>query len=383
MNGGRPVFVPASRHVSGAGSETRSDFVRSPRRRGARPPSVRTSTRVSQLFLLLGSLLVACAPPGEGEMREPTQITVPSGASFQQVTDTLVARDVIAHPTLFRVVARVRGHDRQVRAGLYAIPPGDGWLAILDRLVEGRVVTLPVTIPEGWTLRQISGRLAQVAEVDAEEFQALLEKEGAHEVWEVPGPGLEGYLFPDTYHFTPGSSPETIVATMTRRYRSLWTAERRARAEELGFSEQEIMTLASIVQAEARGESEMPRIASVFHNRLRIGYLLQADPTVQYALGERRSRLLYRDIDSVADHPYNTYTRGGLPPGPIGAAGEAAIEATLYPDSSDYLYFVARPNGTHIFTRTLEEHNRARVEARRLWDRLEADRRRDSEQNSS
>lgn len=342
---------------------------------GRHPPV----NRVSRLALVLGSLLVACGSPGESEMQESIQITVPSGASFQQVTDTLVARDIVGHPTLFRIVARVRGHDRQVRAGLYAIPPGDGWFAILDRLVEGRVVTLPVTIPEGWTLRQISGRLAQVSEMDTEEFHSLLEKEGAHEVWEVPGPGLEGYLFPDTYHFTPGSSLETIVGTMTRRYRSLWTPERRARAEELGFTEQEIMTLASIVQAEARGESEMPRIASVFHNRLRIGYLLQADPTVQYALGERRSRLLYQDIDSVADHPYNTYTRGGLPPGPIGAAGEAAIDATLHPDTSDYLYFVARPNGTHIFTRTLEEHNRARVEARRMWDGLEAERSRDSE----
>ncbi len=335
------------------------------------------------LPLLLVGILAACGPQEEEEMGEPTRITVPSGASFQQVTDTLVARDIVSRPTLFRVVARVRRYDRQIRAGVYAIPPGEGWFALLDRLVEGRVLTVPVTIPEGWTLRQIAARLAVVAELDEEELRSLLEAQEAHGEWDVPGPGLEGYLFPDTYHLSPGSSPETIIGTMTRRYRSMWTPERRARAEELGFSEQEIMTLASIVQAEARGESEMPRIASVFHNRLRIGYLLQADPTVQYALGERRSRLFYRDIDSVADHPYNTYTRGGLPPGPIGAAGEAALDATLHPETSDYLYFVARPDGTHIFTRTLQEHNRARVEARRMWDRLEMERRRESENSSS
>jgi UPF0755 protein len=332
--------------------------------------------------MLVLALAPACGGTGDGT-GEPTRITVPSGASFQQVTDTLVARNLVGNPTLFRAVARVRGNDRQIRAGLYAIPPGEGWFGILDRLVEGRVVTVPMTIPEGWTLRQIAGRVAIVSGTPPEEVLAILEAEDAHETWDVPGPGLEGYLFPDTYLLTPGTSPESVVRTMTARYRSLWTLERRARAEELGFTEREIMTLASIVQAEARGNTEMPRIAAVFHNRLRIGYLLQADPTVQYALGERRSRLLYRDIDSVADHPYNTYARPGLPPGPIGAPGEAALDATLHPEDHDFLYFVARPDGTHIFTRTLEEHNRARVEARRLWDRLEADRRREGDNGAT
>ncbi len=331
---------------------------------------------------LVLTLVPACGGTGDGS-GEPTRITVPPGASFQQVTDTLVARNLVGNPTLFRAVARVRGNDRQIRAGLYAIPPGEGWFGILDRLVEGRVVTVPMTIPEGWTLRQIAGRVATVSGTPPEEVLAVLQTEDAHETWDVPGPGLEGYLFPDTYLLTPGTSTESVVRTMTARYRSLWTPERRARAEELGFTEREIMTLASIVQAEARGNTEMPRIAAVFHNRLRIGYLLQADPTVQYALGERRSRLLYRDIDSVADHPYNTYARPGLPPGPIGAAGEAALDATLHPEDHDFLYFVARPDGTHIFTRTLEEHNRARVEARRLWDRLEADRRREGDNGAT
>lgn len=137
------------------------------------------------------------------------------------------------------------------------------------------------------------------------------------------------------------------------------------------MSEREVMTLASIVQAEARQNEEMPTIAGVFHNRLDIGLPLQADPTVQYALGERRARLLYSDIDSVADHPYNTYTRQGLPPGPIGAAGEGALEAALNPADVDYLYFVARPDGSHIFTRTLQEHNQARIRARREWERMD------------
>jgi UPF0755 protein len=124
------------------------------------------------------------------------------------------------------------------------------------------------------------------------------------------------------------------------------------------------MTLASIIQAEARRVEEMPTISAVYHNRLRLGYRLQADPTVLYALGGRRERLLFAAIDSVADNPYNTYTQRGLPPGPIAAAGEAAIHAALYPADESYLYFVARPDGSHIFTRSLEEHNRAREVAR-------------------
>lgn len=348
------------------------------------PPGTRDVPHRAHLlgvFFALG-LLAGCGGSGAepGDLAEPSsaigidepvRFTVPQGAGFRQVTDTLVARNLVKYPLLFRIYARSRGDDGRVRAGPYAVPPGTGWSDLLDDLVAGRVETRPVTIPEGWTLRQIAGRLGAFIGVEADDVMAHLEAEGADARYEVPGPGLEGYLFPDTYRFAPGVDLEVVVRAMVNQYRQLWTPEREARARELAMSEREMMTLASIVQAEARHVSEMPRISAVFHNRLRIGYLLQADPTVQYALGERRSRLLYRDIDAVADNPYNTYTNAGLPPGPIGAAGEAALEATLWPEASDYLYFVARPDGSHIFTRTLVEHNRARVEARRQWDALE------------
>jgi UPF0755 protein len=322
---------------------------------------------VAVLFLLQATLFTG----GAGE-RPPVQFTVPPGASFAEVVDTLTAREVVGTPTLFRLLARVRGNDRTVRAGVYEVPTGIRWVPLLDRLVEGRVLTLPITIPEGLTLTEISHRIAAFTGGDEGEIAEHLHAADAG-VWGVPGPGLEGYLFPDTYRFTPGTPVEEIVRVMTARYGAVWTEERRQRAAELGMTEQEVMTLASIVQGEARRVHEMPRISGVFHNRLRIGYLLQADPTVQYALSERRSRLLYADIDSVADHPYNTYTQPGLPPGPIGAPGEAAIDAALHPEEHDFLYFVARPDGTHIFTSSLEEHNRARVEARSAWDALPQD----------
>jgi UPF0755 protein len=305
------------------------------------------------------------APP------DPVDFTVPSGAAFGQVVDTLVARDLVDHPRLFRAFARARGHDRAVRSGRYRVPGDVGWNALLGTLVEGRVLTEAVTIPEGFTLRQIAPRLAAITLLEPDELERRLAAEGLEERLGVPGPGLEGYLFPDTYQFASGVPLDGVLRAMVARYHAIWTPDRVARREELGMTERELMTLASIVQAEARRNEEMPTISAVFHNRLRIGYLLQADPTVQYALGDRRSRLLYADIDAVADDPYNTYTHRGLPPGPIGAAGERAVDATLHPADVDYLYFVARPDGTHIFTRSLVEHNRARVEARRQWDELE------------
>lgn len=324
----------------------------------------------SLLIVLSNALGCAGTDPDQGE---PVEFTVPSGASFTEVTDTLVARGMVGQPTLFRGYARVRGADRDVRSGRYRVPRGTGWGALLDQLTEGRVMTVEMTIPEGFTLRQMAPRLAEVTGLDEADVESLTAREDAAEELDVPGPTLEGYLFPDTYRFAPGVSLDTVLRVMVDRYRDHWTPERRERARELDLSEREVMTLASIVQAEARLDEEMPTISAVFHNRLRIGYLLQADPTVQYALGERRSRLLYDDIDSVAEDPYNTYTQAGLPPGPIGAAGDLAMEAALHPADVDYLYFVARPDGSHVFTRSLEEHNRARVQSRREWDRLERD----------
>jgi UPF0755 protein len=327
----------------------------------------------ASLITLTVILVAGCTGHPDASATDEITFHVPPGASFAQVTDTLHARGLVGAPKLFRAFARIRGYDRSVRAGQYQVPAAIRWAPLLDRLVEGRVVTVVLTIPEGFTLRQMAPRIGAVTERDPEEVEDLLLALGEQNgVWDVPGPGLEGYLFPDTYHLAPGVSIETVIRTMVERYHRLWTDERRARAEELGMSEREVMTLASIVQGEARGDSEMPVISGVFHNRMRIGYPLQADPTVQYALGERRSRLLYADIDSVANHPYNTYTHMGLPPGPIGAAGEAALDAALNPADVDYLYFVARPDGTHIFTRTLEEHNRARVEARQLQREAES-----------
>lgn len=320
----------------------------------------------------LGPLLALGCGPGTPDARAPVSFTIPAGSSFDQVIDTLTTRGLITFPLGFEVAARLRGDDREIRAGSYRVPDDIGWLPLLDHLVVGRVVTVPLTIPEGFTLRQIAPRVAELTGVPVREVERRLEDPDAAGQWSVPGPTLEGYLFPETYRFAPEVPVDRVVHAMVEGHRRFWTAERLARATELGLSRREITTLASIIQGEARRIEEMPTISGVFHNRLRLGYLLQADPTVQYALGGRRDPLLYSDIDSVANHPYNTYTQPGLPPGPIGTPGEAALIAALQPADVEFLYFVARPDGSHTFTRSLVEHNRARIEAQREWDALDS-----------
>lgn len=318
--------------------------------------------KAASVALSLGLLtLGACRATEHGTER----LTIPEGATLQATADTLAAHDVIRWPGLFSLYARIRGQDERIKAGTYELPRGAGWSEALDALVSGRVVTVPVTIPEGWTLTQIAEKLASLVAVSADSVRQRLTDTTLAESLDVPGPTLEGYLFPDTYRFAEGVPLTAVIEEMVQHYRGVWTPTRRAVLDSMGWTEREIITLASIVQAEARWEDEMPTIAAVYHNRLSRGMRLQADPTVQYALEARKSRLLYADIDAVADHPYNTYTHAGLPPGPIGSPGLAAIEAALHPVDAPYLYFVARDDGRHEFSRTLREHNRAVQELRR------------------
>lgn len=307
------------------------------------------------------AVLFTVAPPAPGP---PLRIVVPEGATLGQVVDSLATRGVVRGSALFELYARARGTARQIKAGRYAIPAPSSWASVVRRLTRGEVLTEPMTVPEGFTLAQIAPRIARVSGVSGVSVAAVLASEELVAELGVPGPGLEGYLFPDTYLFASGVPVERVVAAMVKRYQEVWTPERRARLDDVGLTEHEAVTLASIVQAEARYVEEMPQIAGVYHNRLELGWLLQADPTVLYALGGYRERLLFAAIDSVADNPYNTYAFAGLPPGPIGSPGEAAIEAALSP-TGDYLYFVAWPDGTHVFTRSLAEHNQAVDAARR------------------
>lgn len=318
--------------------------------------------RVRPVAAVLVVAAAACTGAGSGE---PVRVRVPAGASFSVVADSLSAHGIIRQPRLFRLYARVTGEASRIKPGTYAFRAGAGWKTVIDDLVAGRVLTERLVIPEGFDVDDIAPRIAALSGADADSVRALLLDSAYAAQRDVPGPTLEGYLYPATYTLPVDAPVDAVVDALVAEYRGVWTEERRAAARQRGMTEREVVTLASIVEKEARRAEEMPLIAAVYQNRLRIGMPLQADPTVQYALGVHRERLLYASIDSVADHPYNTYRRRGLPPGAIGSPSVRAIDAVLAPDSVDFLYFVARPDGSHVFTRSLDEHNRARAQIRR------------------
>ena len=209
----------------------------------------------------------------------PTEVIVPPGATLSQVADSLSARGIIRGRALFELYARARRADRKIKAGRYELATSSSWASTLRRITRGEVATEPLTIPEGFTLAQMAPRIAEATEVSLDSVEALLADPELGSDLGVPGPGVEGYLFPDTYLFASGVAVSAVLEAMVERYRAVWTPERRIRLEELGMTEQEIVTLASIVQAEARHLEEMPRISGVYHNRLELGWLLEADPT--------------------------------------------------------------------------------------------------------
>ena len=310
------------------------------------------------LVVAAGLALMAIRPAGE-----PVTVEIPAGSTLPQVAQILEDHGVVGNARLFHLYVRARRADRKLKAGTYQLETGSSMRSALRRITRGEVVTVALAIPEGFAIWQMAPRIGAITSIPASVVKDSLLSESLADEMDVPGPTLEGYLFPDTYLFAEGVPLDAVAETMVERYREVWTPERRALLEASGLDEREAVTLASIIQAEARHVEEMPRISGVYHNRLREGWLLQADPTVLYALGGYRARLLYAAIDSVEDNPYNTYAHGGLPPGPIGSPGELAIDAALSPEEHDFMFFVARPDGSHVFTRSLAEHNSAKAEA--------------------
>lgn len=309
---------------------------------------------------LCAPLLAVLAACGGDPHGAPIRFTVPPGTGLSAVADTLASRDVINQPLVFRLYAQVRGEASSIKPGIYEVQAGTAWDQILEKLVEGDIVRESLVIPEGWTAAQIAQRVATVTQTSSDSVTALLMDSVVADSLGVPGPTLEGYLYPATYLLPVGISARQAIEAMVERYQRVWTPELRALADSAGLNEREVVTLASIVEKEAKRWGERDTISAVYRNRLRIGMPLQADPTVQYALGSHQHRLLYSHIEDVADDPYNTYTHAGLPPGPIASPSEGSIRAVLQPADVEYLYFVARPDGSHEFNRSLVEHNRAK-----------------------
>ena len=310
-------------------------------------------------MVVLTATLFACTAAGPAG--EPVRITVPPGSTFRQVTDTLVAHDLVGSRFWFTLLARVRRSDRAAKAGVYDLPPGASAWALLTAIERGRVAMVRFTAPEGLTLADLADLAETRLGVSRDSVVAAAKDRTRVSQLAPDAPSLEGYLLPETYQLPVPVTATSLVQAMVDEFQRQWHPAWDLRLDSLKLTRTQILALASIVEGEARHDDERTIIAAVYRNRLRLGMALQADPTVQYAIqlstGERKPRLYFKDYDFPS--PYNTYLYPGLPPGPVNSPGLRSIEAALYPADVPWLYFVARPDGHHVFSRTLVEHNRA------------------------
>lgn len=288
---------------------------------------------------------------------EPLELAIEPGTLPRGVAQDVQAAGVRVDARILYAFFRLSGRDRDIRAGNYELPPGTTPLALLDKLVRGEETLRTLTLVEGWTFRQVRAALAREEQIKHDTADlpdaALMERLGR------PGVHPEGRFFPDTYTYAKGSSELAVLRralhAMDRRLEAAWAQ----RASDTPLkSADEALILASIVEKETGRASDRAQIAGVFTNRLRAGMLLQTDPTVIYGLGEKFDGNLRRK-DLLADTPWNTYTRVGLPPTPIAMPGKAALLAAVQPEPTKALYFVARGDGTSHFSSSLDEHNRA------------------------
>jgi UPF0755 protein len=299
---------------------------------------------------------------------KPVRVTIPAGSSLGSAADSLARAGVIGSARLFRIYALIRRDDRDIKTGTYLLRRHSGYSVTLDAIRGGKGMVHTVTIPEGYSLSQIIPLFATKLAIPAESLQAAVRDTAFLHQLGIPTETVEGYVFPDTYVFPAQTSAHTAIAMGIRRFEQVWQPEWTIRLDTVGLSRHDVMTLASIVEKEARLPEERPVIAAVYMNRLRDHMLLQADPTVQYALGEHQNRVLYKHLE--VESVYNTYKHPGLPPGPVASPGRASILAALYPANVPYKYFVALPDGHHEFRSDFASHETARRLARRAWDSL-------------
>ena len=294
---------------------------------------------------------------GSGPTGTASRVIIPKGASLRVAADSLAAHEVIGSTRLFRLFARVTGAETAIKPGTYQFAAGAGYRDVLDALVTGRGLMATVIIPEGFDVRDIAPVLAKALRVPEDSVRAAVTDTAWQRELDVPVPSLEGYLFPATYTFPEGTSARDAVNAMVERFLDVWKPEWDARLKAMSISRHDAITMASIVEKEARKAEERPLISAVYWNRVKKRMLLQADPTVQYALPQHVERVLYKDLE--VESKYNTYKYPGLPPGPIASPGEASIAAALAPADVPYLFFVARADGSHEFTETFGQHTRA------------------------
>ncbi|MDR2133139.1 MAG: endolytic transglycosylase MltG, partial [Clostridiales Family XIII bacterium] len=282
-------------------------------------------------------------------------VTIPQGASTRAIAELLEETGLIRNKTLFRIKSRIDGRDGNYKAGVYLLARDMSMRQIMEDLeTSAKAETERFTVPEGLTVGQTAEALEKAGLVVAADFLAEIETGdfGGYRFLDGDAGGLEGYLYPETYEVYANATARDLIDRMLSHFDKLFTEECYSKAEAMGLSVREVVTIASLIERETRVPEERALVASVIKNRIDKGMPLQIDATIQYALGENKARLSYADLE--IDSPYNTYKNAGLPPGPICSPRAECIEAALNPADTDYLYYVLRPelDGRHNFTKS-------------------------------
>ena len=300
----------------------------------------------------------------QGNPYDFVKVTIPKGASLNEVGITLKNNNIIHNKQSFQLAVKILGYEKDIPAGRFRIEKASTNYAIIDQLVNGKQLTKKVTIREGWTISMIAKELDEKLGIKTHFFEDATHNKNLLDKWGIQAKSFEGYLFPNTYQFNENELPSDIINVMVQEYKRNLSDEMLVQMNQIKMSEQEVLTLASIIEGEAIYDKERAIISGVYHNRLKKGMRLQADPTIQYILEDGPRRLLNRDLKIVS--PYNTYLNKGLPPGPINNPGIESIKAALFPTESDYLYFVAKGDGYHTFSKTEKQHNKAKRDFQRV-----------------
>lgn len=308
------------------------------------------------IILSIGFFLLNLAPV-DFSSREHHLVTVPFGASTREISQILEKQGIVRNRIAYELYVRLNPRQRMAKSGRYLLSPGMSVPRVVAELTQGTANDIQITIPEGLTNREIANLLAAKGIVNRDVFLKQLEDRSfiSEILGDIPlNDTVEGYLYPDTYRFSVSADEKEIISTMLHRFRQIYETHLKQIPKE---RIQEVLIIASIVEEEARKADERPIIAGVFYNRLKQGYRLQSCATVQYALGKHKEHLLYQDLQISS--PYNTYRHSGLPPGPITNPGLSSLLAAAHPAQVSYLYFVAKADGSHIFSNTYQEHLRA------------------------
>ncbi len=318
----------------------------------------------------IGLIVLTFYLPNYYDSQEPVSLNVPKGATLGKVIDTLYNLGIVPNKTNMKIAAWVSGTDNKLKAGHYEIPNGLNYLQLCDLLSKG--IPLPqklVTIQEGIWQEKLAVLFHDELGINIKEFMKLSRDKNFIRSLELKNVNsLEGFLLPNTYYFYKGSSAKDVLKKLSRKMQQIFSdANVIKRMKVMHMNEKQVLTLASIIDGESNRVEEFKRISGVYHNRLRRGMRLQADPTIQYIVRHRRrkvNKIYYKDLE--IDSPYNTYKYRGLPPGPINNPGKDAIMAALYPEKHNYLYFVANGSGGHVFSKTISQHLR-NVQSYRGW----------------